>query len=176
MNKQISSFNEIQITKTNTLILCDIDNTVLYYPDCVNKCLEIMKDFNNNFPDEEFHKEFNDICNIYKTINKPTHTDYDGYINMVNKIKEYSGKLLFLTARNNLSHNRTKKKLLDIGILCNNNDIHYTNNTITKGEYIKNNINVNEWDEIIFIDDYLSYIKSVSDIFPQIICYNFIVK
>jgi hypothetical protein len=97
-------------------------------------------------------------------------------MNMVKKIKECNGKLLFLTARNKSNHNKTKQNLTQIGITYNDNDIHYTNNTISKGEYIKNNINVNDWDEIIFIDDYSTYIKSVSDLFPQIICYNFVVK
>ena len=112
MNKQISSFNDIQITKNNTLVICDIDNTILYYPECINTYLEIMKDFT----EEEMNKEFNYFCNIYKTINKPTHTDYDGYVNMVNKIKTYNGKLLFLTARNNSCHDATKKQLLHVGI------------------------------------------------------------
>ena len=116
MNKQISSFNNIQITKNKTLVICDIDNTVLYYPECINKCLEIMKDFNDCFTKEKFNKEFNYFCNIYKTINKPTHTDYDGYVNMVNKIKENNGKLLFLTARNNSCNDATKKQLLHVGI------------------------------------------------------------
>jgi phosphoserine aminotransferase len=177
MNKQISSFNDINITKKNTLILCDIDDTILYYPECISKCLEIMQDLKIPFSTQEESKtEFNMLCNYYKIINKPTHTDYIGFINMVNKIKELNSKLLFLTARNKSSHNKTKEQLLHVGISCDDNDIHYTNNVTTKGEYIQNNININEWDEIIFIDDYLSYIKSVNDIFPNIICYNFIVK
>jgi hypothetical protein len=65
MNKQISSFNDIQITKKKTLVLCDIDNTVLYYPDYNNKCLEIMKKINNHFIGEEFNKDFNNLCNMY---------------------------------------------------------------------------------------------------------------
>ena len=92
---------------------------------------------------------------------------------MIHKLKTCNGKLLFLTARNNSFHVNTKKQLLDIGILCNDNDIHYTNNNINKGEYIKKYIDLDIWNEIIFIDDYLSFIKSVNDIFPQIICYNF---
>ena len=176
MNNQISSFNDVQITQNNTLVLCDIDDTILHYPECVNKCLEFMKDFIHELTEEEFNKDFNYFCNAYKTINKPTHTDYDGFMNMVRKIKACGGKLLFLTARKKSFHDSTKKHLSQVGISYDDNDIHYTNNTITKGEYIKQNINVDEWNEIIFIDDYLSYIKSVSDLFPQIICYNFIVK
>jgi hypothetical protein len=144
MNKEITTFNDIQITKNNTLIICDIDNTILYYPDCINKCLEIMKDLGDNLTEEEYKKELNDCCNIYKIINKPIHTDYNGFNNMINNIKKYNSKLLFLTARNNSSHNFTKKQLLDLDIFCDENDIHYTNNTISKGEYIKNNININE--------------------------------
>jgi hypothetical protein len=176
MNIKISSFNDVQITKNNTLVLCDIDDTILYYPHCINTCLEIMKDIKYDFTEEEYNEEFKYFCHMYKHKYKPTHTDYDGFMNMVHKIKEYNGKLLFLTARSKTFHTETKQDLLHIGVSCDDTDIHYTNNTITKGEYIKKYINVNEWDEIIFVDDYLSYIKSVSDLFPQIICYNFAVK
>jgi hypothetical protein len=176
MTKLISSFNDIKITKNNTLVLCDIDDTILHYPECINRYLEIMKDFKDHLTKEELIQEFYYFCNMYKKINKPTHTDYEGFMNMIHKINECNGKLLFLTARNKSFHDGTKKHLSDIGVSCDDNDIHYTNNTISKGEYIKNNINVNEWNEIIFIDDYLSFIKSVNNLFPQIICYNFIVK
>jgi hypothetical protein len=179
MSKQISSFNDIEITKNNTLILCDIDDTILYYPKCNDNCseiIEIMKELHYYLTEEEFCKDLIQLRNIYKHVNKPTHTDYNGFMNMLCKLREHNGKLLFLTARNSSYHKQTKIQLSQIGISCNDNDIHYTNNTITKGEYIKNNININEWDEIIFIDDYVSFIKSVSELFPQIICYNFIVK
>ena len=71
MNNIISSFNDVQITKNNTLVLCDIDDTILYYPQCVNKCLEFMKDFRHHLSEEEFKKDFEYFCNAYKNINIP---------------------------------------------------------------------------------------------------------
>lgn len=35
MFKTISSFNEVELTnKSKLLVLCDIDGTILYFPDC----------------------------------------------------------------------------------------------------------------------------------------------
>ena len=44
---------------------------------------------------------------------------------------------------------------------------------MTKGEYIKANINLSQFDNVIFIDDYQSSIASVQALFPEIKCYLF---
>jgi predicted secreted acid phosphatase len=174
---KISSFNDVKIEKNNSLILCDIDNTILYYPDCEKRCLEIIKEICPDENSKEFKEEFRICCNKYKYITDPTHTDYNGFMNLLNKIKESNSKLLFLTARNKENyHNKTIKHLSHIGVPFDENDIHYTNATITKGEYIKKYIDIHKWNQIIFIDDYESYIKTVTDLFPQIISYNFHIK
>lgn len=49
---------------------------------------------------KEFKEEFKICCNKYKYIINPTHTDYNGFMNLLNKIKKSNSKLLFLTARN----------------------------------------------------------------------------
>ena len=113
---------------------------------------------------------------MYKHVHKPTPTDNDGFINMMNKISMTNSKLMFLTARTKNYDKTTQKQFNDINILSYDYGIHYTEAKITKGEYIKQNINIEEWDEVIFIDDYLSYIQSVKTLFPQIKCYNFIIN
>ena len=97
MSKQISSFNDVQITK-NTLIICDIDDTILYYPDCEQTCIKLAKELYNDYTITEFVKEVKKLYSYYKFIHKPVNTDYDGFQNLTNKLKENDGKLLFLTA------------------------------------------------------------------------------
>ncbi len=174
MSKQISSFRDVQIIKNNTLVLCDIDDTVLHYPGWKSRCLDIIKDLQLfQLSKEELKKDLNDFCNMYKHMHKPEHTDYDGFSAMLQNIQSHQGKLLFITARCKVSHETTKKHLMQAGVYCDDQDIHYTDNIISKGEYIQKNIDISQFDDVIFIDDYVSYIKSVVDIFPQITCYQF---
>lgn len=173
----ICTFNDIIITNSNTLVICDIDNTLIYW----NKT---PKDFYNtiindcpDFTQEEIEKEAIDYNNMYRMIKPPCMTDSDGFNNLREKIKSlHNSKIIFLTARteqvkNNNSFMRKNFKAIDLDY--DEFDIHYTNNMISKGEYIQKNINHNDYDKIIFIDDYVSYIKSVKDIFPNTICYKF---
>ena len=55
MLKTISSFKEVEVTNcVKTLILCDIDGTILHFPDCDNFCKEFIKEcltkYNINCP------------------------------------------------------------------------------------------------------------------------------
>lgn len=170
MSKTISSFNEVELTNgLKYLIICDIDETILHFPNCNILCESLVKEL--MLKDEDYE---NELKFYYKNIMPPKHTDHDGFYNMVKKLNETNGKLIFLTARNLESDDWTKKHLKQIGISPDEFEIHYTCNKITKGEYIKTYIDISDWKNIIFIDDYDSYIKSVKDIYPEISCYKFI--
>ena len=80
---------------------------------------------------------------------------------------------MLLTARSAEGDQYTRKQLTKVGINCDNLKIHYTNNMITKGEYIKSNIDISKYDEVICIDDYELYIMSILKVCPQIKCYLF---
>lgn len=178
MAKIIHSFNEIQLTNNlKTLVLCDIDETVLYYPGCNIYCELLIKEFCPDGKDDpNYDNELIDLKNTYRTINKPSHTDYEGFVSMIEKINEIDGELMFLTARGSGFHNGTKKHLKQIGVNQENFKIHYTGAKISKGEYIKRYIDLTKWEQIIFIDDYDTYLQSVMELYPEIICYKFIAK
>lgn len=173
--KVISSFNQVELTTNKKLlVLCDIDGTVLHFPDCDRFCNELIKDFCPNGPNEPtYNEELANLKSMYYRIREPSHTDYEGFVSMIKKINETEGKIMFLTARHLDSDSWTKKQLKQIGINPEDFKIHYTGSKITKGEYIKEHINLDGWENIIFIDDYDSYIKSVTDLHPQIKCYKF---
>jgi hypothetical protein len=170
MLKTISSFSQIELTNDKKyLILCDIDETILHFPDCDRDCKELIKDFCPK--DLTYKEDLEYLQNMYRRVRNPTHTDPEGFVSMVSRINENNGKLMFLTARNATSEGLTKRQLEKIGII--DFEIHFTNATISKGEYIKRHIDLSEWENIIFIDDYDAYIKSVLNIHPQIVCYKF---
>lgn len=178
MLKIISSFNEVELTKNKTLlVLCDIDGTLLHFPDCDRFCEEFVKELcPNGKNDPGYKKELENLKNMYRRIRPPIHTDYEGFVSMVKSINEMNGKLMFLTARHSNSDSWTRSQLKQIGVNPEDYEIHYSGSSMTKGEYIKRNINLDDTEEVIFIDDYDSFIKSVKDLNPDIICYKFEAK
>ena len=174
MVKSINSFHEVELTKEKTLVICDIDETLLYYPGIESKCNVMIKDLKNILTEREFKRELNEIKIMYRTIVPPKHTDLDGFINMKNKLTNLNGKLIFLTARCKEYDNFTKNQILKVSGLKDEFEIHYTNNQMSKGEYIKNNIPLELWEQVIFIDDMDSSIESVLQLDCNIQCYKFV--
>lgn len=160
----INSFTQIDIPNVKTLVICDIDETAITFDAGIDFCRGLA---------DELNEPFDQIFQMYKSINKPTQTDPEGLAELVDKIKLSQGQLMFLTARNELSHKKTKSDLDSSGLNYEAQPVHYTNNLISKGEYIKTNIKLDDYEKIIFIDDYPSYIQTVLKSNPQIECYLF---
>jgi hypothetical protein len=171
--KTILTFNDIEINLHNTLIICDIDDTILYYEKNLDHFIDIVKKDFSHFNQKEILQEAISYYNFYRNFNKPLHTDFNGFSNLLYKIKNFNSKLIFLTARTSNSIITTSNDFKSIGINYNDFNIYYTNNKISKGDYIKNFIDINKYNQIIFIDDNNEYINSVHDLFPNIICYLF---
>jgi hypothetical protein len=172
--EKINSFNQIDISKLNSLVICDIDDTLLYWNKKPEDLYYLVDELFPNYDKEKKYKEAMQYLNVYKKIQPPIHTDMDRFANLLNKLDENAGKIIFLTARTkSASESWTKKNFNSLGLDYDKYQVHYTDNLTTKGEYIKNNIQIDKYSEVIFIDDYDTYIKSVLDIFPEIICYKF---
>jgi hypothetical protein len=170
-HKSINNFNDIEITNNKTLIICDIDNTILYHDVKIEKFINILKD--DKFDENEIIELANEMMNLHFRIFPPTHTDAEGFKNLIDKTNKLNGKIIFLTARSELSKDFTKKQFQQIGLNYYDYDVHYTDNKIMKGDYIKSNIDTSLWDDIIFIDDHTFNLVSVSYRFPESKCYKF---
>lgn len=176
MYKTISKFSQVELSGQKTLVICDIDKTLLYWePKDPADFYPMLKEDFPELTQEEIHKEALEWVETYYRIKgKPIPTDLDGFVGMVNKIKHLTdSKLIFLTARNESTSKYTEKNFKDIGLNYTDYQVHYTNNTISKGEFIKSKIDLTGYDQVIFIDDYESYIQTVNDLVPHIVCYKF---
>lgn len=152
---EIDSFLNIKL-KTNTLIICDIDETLLY----IKKSNFLLSLFCSYwFTDAHF-------------------TDKIGFKKLLCKIENSDSQLCFLTARENSKQNIkfTKMDFNDLGLNYDDYVIYHCGN-IPKGDFIRNNIDYESFNEIIFIDDLDKNITSVKNIFKEKIkCYKFIIK
>lgn len=165
----IRSFDNVEITGSCPLVICDIDETLITFANGKKKCHEIAQDFNL----ESNLNDFSYIYNLYKLTYPPIQTDPSGFARLVSRLAQANGKLIFLTARSESTSEKTRIHFKQVGLNYDSQPVHYTNNEITKGEYIHKNINLDGYDQVIFIDDYPSYIKSVMNYNPQIQCYLF---
>lgn len=179
MFTSITTFDSIIIDNKKTLLICDIDNTLLYQkPEQEYDFFYQMvkKDFGDIMSEDEIKKEASYFYKMAISIAKPKCTDFNGFMNLEKKIKSLNGTIIFLTARNLTSEKYTQNQFSQIGLDYKNYLIHYTNDKITKGEYIKDNIDLSQFENIIFIDDYESYILSVKEYFDNITCYKFVIN
>ncbi len=177
MYKKITSFKQIEISNKKTLIICDIDDTVLKYKKSFSYFLDDMYQFPGETDLKNIHKDTLAFYQMYKIIQPEDieHTDYKGYCEMLQKLSPESG-LIFLTARTTPSEQMTRQQFNIIGIDEPKRDIYYTDNKCSKGEYMKKFMNFSGWDDIIFIDDSEQQIFSVMSKFPNIRNYLFCIE
>jgi len=162
----IDSFESvIPHIKKGTLIICDIDDTLLRYEKDRNYFIDkVGKIIQNKVKAKKYA---NEMYEIYKDNNIPFLKH--GFMNLLKKI-EGRNELVFLTARKKKHEMVTRNEFKHIGLDYDSFKVFYTGERISKGDYIKKHFNVKN---SIFIDDYLENIKDVSR-FPSIKCFKII--
>lgn len=163
--KTINSFNEINLHNLKTLIICDIDDTLLFQKKVCNYQNKIFVSLKRNNNDEWTKKNLS---------LKITHTDPIGFNLLLNKIKQTNSKLIFLTSRSIYIQNITKNDFTQIGLNYDNYKIYYTSGLILKGEYIKKYIDINKYEQIIFIDNDIHELNSIFTYLNNVKCYQFV--
>ncbi len=176
MFKQIISFRDVEIYQ-NTLIVFDIDDTILGYKEFSHDYFHNkLKYYKNNTSCENtvMDNAVNDWFNLVKN-STPHHMDEDGFIDLMYKINSNNSEHLFLTARNPKFKDITEKHLNKIKI--NYNNIYYVAGG-NKGELLKDIIkDYPEYDKIIFIDDMEKNLTDVYKTFgDKIDLYHFVKK
>jgi len=169
----VKSFKDIPVER-NTLVLCDIDDTVIVFEKLGKKWWrEQFEDYYERNGDYDFSekavlKEW--IHQIHKE--KPVHVDEEGFTDFVERINATGSTLVFVTARSSDLFCLTLHHLKQLGISP-KTDVHYTNNT-PKGDYIANVIDFDDFDHIVFIDDMEHNVNSVERVFGDTVtCYLF---
>lgn len=127
----IKSFNEVHLTNNN-LILCDIDNTIL-----TNKIIH-LKHKTGIKPD----------INLYI----PKYIDKDGFSNLLQRLQMTNSKLYFITSRGKKSIELTTRQFKILNIDINNYPVLFCGET-KKSDIVKECININKFENVIFIDD-----------------------
>lgn len=175
--KTIGKFSEIEI-KPNTLILCDIDDTLLHHPALNNSWTTLIHNFFLMHSRTVFNMYNNKLANIAaeRYIEKILqeipirHTDREGFFSMVEKATDFA----FVTARSPEAKQFTYSNLESLDIPPDKYPIHFCGYT-AKGEYINTNFELSKYDYIVFIDDQERNLDNVGTILyhPNLELYKF---
>lgn len=176
----INTFQDIKINPNfKTLVICDIDNTVIKSKINFNYFFNEAKLCFPDYTHEMLIKEACDMQHVYNQIFGFEHTDLEGFNKLLEKINKSksNSQLVFLTARKKKIENFTITNFKSVGLNYDNFVTYYTDNIKNKGQYILDHIDLIEFEYVIFIDDSLKQIKSVLDVFKNktnyLTCYKF---
>lgn len=174
---KINSFASIDI-KPSSLVLCDIDDTVLTYPldltHWFNKTKTYLIEINDYFDDEDCKAIAQNEWADYREVTAPIHTDDQGFKQMEATLASTNGRLMFITARSAQFKEKTHKDLKAIGINGDAYPIHFTlDHKISKAEYVGKFIDMTGYEQIYFIDDNVPTVKLMKLAFPHAHCYIF---
>ncbi len=165
--RHIGEFPDYNALPYNFLLLCDIDDVMIYF-------LEIHKTWWKERFDYYYNKNYDmadkATLNDWKKIitnNKPLYTAayLDSYFIA---IKRKGGSVMLVTARDNSMKDITEKhleyslKYIDM--------IHYVGD-MDKGQYIRDNIDMTKYKVVHFIDDMLYNVEAVKKHNPMIECF-----
>jgi hypothetical protein len=154
MSAVISSFDPIHITE-RTLVLCDIDNTLLYPTETNTSPSELRAlyaHYRRVFPLAP--KTAAQLATDTYYARYPMRpTDAYGFARMLQKIRSTPGcELVFLTARSPDTLDFTAANFIQIGLAPEDHIIHFSD-TMPKGKYVSLRIPVAPYDTVVFIDD-----------------------
>lgn len=173
--KVISTFDKI-IPHENSLILCDIDDTVLRYDlsfeHFFNKVKKQLEDENDFLDDNDTSVIAMEEFNNYRDKNIPFHTEKEAFERLEKRIDKTNSNLFFITSRGTKVKDKTITQLASIGIDVSKYPIYFTfDKKITKAEYIDKFIDWKSYSQVFFIDDISLITKQVKKKFPDFLCY-----
>ena len=150
----INSFSQIKPLKSNTLIVLDIDDTIIsftnidkkWWTNVYNTYLSYYKD------DDKAYKKSEILWTKHILKDKPKLLDEYNFINFLEKISKNNCELIFLTARNKNISDLTMDQLSKCGLNINPSKVFFSRN---KGNELKNIVeqNYSNVKDIIFVDD-----------------------
>lgn len=172
----IGSFQDVVI-KPNSLVICDIDDTLIKSKENLNYFYQKVKLDFPYYNHELLLKEAWDMQQVYNQIYGFVHTDLEGFDKLHERVQSNAqSQLIFLTARSQLAEDFTRKNFEFVGLNYDDFHVYYTDNIKIKGQYILDHIDLNGFEHVVFIDDNDFQINSVLNLIGEqrnVSCYKF---
>jgi hypothetical protein len=164
MIKHINSFSQINPIKPKTLVVLDIDETILRFQQ-INK--EWWDDTYTRLLPYYKEKTFTHVELLwikYISNNKPILLDKDNFYIFLENIKNENSELILLTARNESISFLTMKHLESCGLDINLSQVFYNKN---KGEELQKIVTTifPNIENILFVDDLEENLTNIQHVF-----------
>jgi len=173
MIKYINSFSQINISNLKTLVVLDIDDTLISFKDVNTIWWDI--NYKKLYPiyKENTYNHLEKLWTDYIFNNNPMKLDTDNLTSFLKNIKNNNHELVILTARDKSILELTMRHLYDCGIYIDSSRVFFNRN---KGYELKK-IVMNlfpDVDNIIFVDDIIQNLVNVEISFniPELLKYN----
>jgi hypothetical protein len=150
----INDYDNIIVHK-NSLLVLDIDDTILIYDELgkkwwqqeLNKFYNIYND--HAIAEQRVMEEWERLIRIYK----PKHINKEKYEALVKRVEKSNSHIIFITKRNEHNKTITEKDLLNNDIIVDFDTqlFHSNNKGLTLKKYLSNN--KYNFDNIIMVDD-----------------------
>jgi uncharacterized HAD superfamily protein len=167
----ICTFFQVPITGSHGLLIFDIDETLLTYPEITNEWwkktfMEFYNTNGNNYDEADKQSLIKWIT--HTDTHAPQYTDKDGLFDLLKRAAKY--KIICVSARSEEAREKTINNLSALNI-----PIHelYLVGDEHKSVIIKKLTENEKYDDIIFIDDLESNITDVATNIPCVTCYQF---
>jgi len=173
MIKHINSFSQINSLKPNTLVVLDIDDTIMSFPN-------IKKEWWNETLKEYLYlgneRAYNEVESLWiqRIIEEPPELlDQTNLMKFLDQISNNNCELIFLTARDKKLSYLTIHQLEECNIIINPCRIFYNREKGAKLEFIVRNMYPNI-KNIVFVDDLSKNLIDVAYTFnyPELFKYN----
>ena len=151
----ITSFFQVDVSH-NTLVVLDIDETILQFPEIHEKWWHRKHKYYSDLIGTHDHKTINSLAYSdwlnYVTETNPVHTDKTGLFDLFERIKKSNSHVIFLTARFDDTEELTYSHLKYLGI--SEIPVHFTSmgpkgvhlNKIIDDKYL-------HVENVVFVDD-----------------------
>lgn len=156
--RTIQKFSEIDI-QPNTIVLCDIDDTLLHHPAINPAWTNFVHTFfhiTGNYDRNVSHQKASKYCDEIFDLIPMEHTDRSGFFDMVEKSAEF----VFVTARPEVAKDFTYMNLKSIDVDPEKHKVYFSSG-VPKGDYIKRNFDLTNYDHVVFIDDQVGNLENV---------------
>jgi hypothetical protein len=167
MIKNINSFSQIDSIKPNSLVVLDIDDTIMKFQHVDTEWWD--KIYNQLLPTykENTYTQVELLWTDYVSNNKPVVQDKENLYKFLDTITIRNCQLILLTARDKSISLLTTKHLKECGIDMHWSRIFYSRNKGSELKYIVSTI-FPEIQNIIFVDDLIENLIDIQTVFNTV--------
>jgi hypothetical protein len=171
----IHAFSEvIPFLKKNTLVVCDLDYTLVHYGKPFIEFINEAKAASQSYGLDAYRAFALDAYHAYRDRHPPIPTDPAGFIHLLMEVLTLGGKLIFVTCRSSEYEPFTRKEFKTLNLNYDFFEIHHIG-ARCKGKYCKEYLEKNtdrkecldrNNHDIILIDDYKKNHRSFHALIP----------